>query len=166
MQTTTQGLDFSVAVLMDDLGTAKEISQALRHNDIFAHVYHNLEEYWVGSKLQQPDLTIIDVTKMSFGSIQFKNHPRVMDKTLKYAFFSKDSTKILLQSTIGLAPIGFLHADSTLPAQISTKIMALKNENQKNAELLELKNKAERLSARSQRLISERSSAEEFKAHF
>lgn len=166
MQTTTQGLELSVALLMDDLGTAKEISQALRHNDIFAHVYQNLEEYWVGSKLQQPDLTIIDVTKMSFGSVQFKNHPRVLDRSLRYAFFSKDSTKILLQSTIGLSPAAFLHADTSLPVQISSLIQTLRNEIRTKTELQDLKSKNDRLSARSQRLISERSGAEEFKSHF
>src|SRR4051812_16192413 len=101
MQTTTQGLEFSVALLMDDLACAKEISAALRECDIYAHVYQSLEEFWVSSKIQLPDLTIVDVTKMSQGTAQFRNHPKVMDKSLRYAFYSKDTTRILLQSTIG-----------------------------------------------------------------
>src|SRR4051812_21777812 len=112
MQTTIQGNELSVAILMDDLASAKEIASALRHQNIYAHHYSNLDEFWVATSIQAPDLTIIDVTKMSQGSVQFRAHPKVQDKTLAYAFYSKDSTKILLQSTIGLNPLGYVHNDA------------------------------------------------------
>lgn len=166
MQTTTQGLELSVAILMDDMASAKEISIALRDCDIFAHVYHTLEEFWVACKLEAPDLTIVDVTKMSQGTAQFKNHPRVMDKTLRYAFFSKDSTRILLQSTIGLSPRAFLHSDQSLNSQVQALVNQIKFEKKTVADLEEQRGRAARLANRSQRLLAERSAAEEFKAHF
>jgi hypothetical protein len=97
MQPTIQGIEISVALLMDDLASAKDIASALRQQNILAHYYQSLEEFWVATSIQAPDLAIVDVTKMSQGSIQFRTHPKVVDKTLTYAFFSKDSTKILLQ---------------------------------------------------------------------
>lgn len=166
MLTTTQGLELTVAILMDDLQSAKDISLALRSQNIYAHVYQSLEEFWVAGKLQLPDLLIIDVTKMSQGSAQFRNHPAVVDGSLQYAFFSKDSTKILLQSTMGLRPVGYLHADASLGLQVTTLTRHLDTQKKLEQGLTESKAKVERVSSRTQRILSERSQAEEFRANF
>ena len=166
MQTTLQGIELSVAILMDDLGHAKEIATALRQQNILAHHYQSLDEYWVASSIQLPDLTIIDVTKMSQGSVQFRSHPRVLDKTLNYAFFSKDTTKILLQSTFGLNPIGYIHNDASLNAQVSGLIERTRADILNAKIKADLETRIQRLQSRSQRLISDRTDAEEFRAHF
>lgn len=166
MQTTLQGIELSVAILMDDLQSARDIASALRQHDILAHHYQSLDEFWVASSMQTPDLVIVDVTKMSQGAIQFKSHPKVTDKSLAYAFFSKDSTKILLQSTFGLNPVGYLHNDASLTAQIMSLVTRRASEMKMAKEKAELENRIQRIQARSQRLISERSEAEEFRAHF
>ncbi|WPU66133.1 hypothetical protein [Peredibacter starrii] len=166
MQTTLQGIELSVAILMDDLASAKEIASALRQSNIFAHHYQSLEEFWGACSLELPDLAIIDVTKMSQGSIQFKTHPKVVDRSLAYAFYSKDSTKMLLSSTFNLAPVGYLHHDISLNAQIMN-ILARRRETLKLArDKKELEMRLQRMQARSQRIIAERSDAEEFRAHF
>lgn len=166
MQPTLQGLELSVAILMDDLASAKEIAAALRQQNILAHLYQSLDEFWVASSMQTPDLTIVDVTKMSQGSIQFRSHPKVIDKTLSYAFYSKDTTKILLQSTFGLNPVGYINSDVSLNAQIMTLVTRRVNEINAAREKAELESRIQRVQTRSQRLISERSDAEEFRAHF
>lgn len=166
MQTTLQGIELSVAILMDDLASAKDIASALRQHNILAHHYQSLDEFWVACSLQAPDLTIVDVTKMSQGTIQFRTHPRVVDGTLCYAFYSKESTKILLQSTFGLNPIGYLHSDSSLNFQVMTLIQRRTTEINLRQEKAELEARIQRVQSRSQRLISERSEAEEFRAHF
>lgn len=163
---TTQGTELVVAILMDDLSGAKEVSAALRTQDIFAHHYQSLEEFWGASHLGLPDLLIVDVTKMSQGTVQFRNHPKVKDGTLKYAFFSKDTTKILLQSTLGMEPVGYIHQDIALNSQVRALVTTLRAEKEKNLQLSEMKQKVERIQARSQRLISERAAAEEFSAHY
>lgn len=166
MQTTLQGIELSVAILMDDLASAKEIASALRQNNILAHHFQSLDEFWVASSIQTPDLVIVDVTKMSQGSVQFKQHPKVLDQTLSYIFYSKESTKVLLQSTYGLKPFGYIHNDASLGIQISS-LVERKMEMMKQAlNLKDLEMRIQRLQSRSQRLISDRSSAEEFKAHF
>lgn len=166
MQTTTQGSELTVAILMDDLVSAKEIASALRQNNVLAHHYQSLDEFWVASKLQVPDLTFVDVTKMSLGSVQFRSHPRVIDGTLRYAFVSKDSTKILLQSTHGLKAFGYINLDPSLPAQVTCLTERLLENVRSRKELQEMDQRIHRLQSRSQRLISERSEAEEFRAHF
>lgn len=166
MQTTLQGIELSVAILMDDMNSAKDVASALRQHNILAHHYQSLDEFWVACSIQIPDLTIVDVTKMSQGSIQFRTHPKVQDNSLAYAFFSKDSTKILLQSTLGLNPVGYLHSDISLNAQIMSLVSRRANDIKNHKEKMELESRIQRLQARSQRLISERSDAEEFRAHF
>lgn len=166
MQTTHQGFELTVAILMDDLVSAKEISTALRKQHILAHHYQSLDEFWVACSIQLPDLTIVDVTKMSQGSVQFKNHPKVIDGTLKYAFFSKDTTKILLQSTLGLSPLAFLHMDSSLSLQVEGLINSRIQEMKTAKEIKELEARVSRLQTRSQRMLSERADAEEFRANF
>jgi hypothetical protein len=166
MQTTLQGIELSVAILMDDLASAKEIASALRQNNILAHHFKSLDEFWVASSIQTPDLVIVDVTKMSQGSVQFKQHPKVIDQTLCYAFYSKDSTKVLLQSTYGLKPFGYLHNDASLNVQIMSLVERRADVLKNQKDMKDLEMRITRLQSRSQRLISDRSSAEEFKAHF
>jgi len=166
MQTTIQGLELSVAILMDDMVCAKEVASALRQQNILPHLYQSLDEFWVACNVQTPDLTIIDVTKMSKGPIQFKAHPKVIDKTLRYAFFSKDSTKVLLKSTTGLNPVGYLHHDPSLEFQVTSLVKSQIAEINQLKEIRDLETRIQRLQTRSQRLISERSQAEEFQAHF
>jgi len=166
MQPKLQGIELSVAILMDDFASAKEIASSLRQNNILAHHFQSLDEFWVASSIQTPDLVIVDVTKMSQGSIQFKQHPKVIDQTLCYIFYSKDTTKILLQSTFGLKPFGYIHNDPSLNIQIMSLVeRRIKMLSQHN-EIKELEMRIQRLQTRSQRLISDRSSAEEFKANF
>ena len=166
MQTTTQGIELSVAILMDDLASAKEIASALRQNNILAYHFQNLDEFWVASIIQTPDLVIVDVTKMSQGSVQFKQHPKVIDQSLCYVFYSKESTKILLQSTYGLNPFGYIHNDSSLNVQIISLVNRRVDMIKHQKEMKDLEMRIQRLQTRSQRLISDRSTAEEFKAHF
>lgn len=166
MQTTLQGNELSVAILMDDMASARDIASALRQQNILAHLYQNLDEFWVSCGIQVPDLTIVDVTKMSQGSVQFRNHPKVVDKSLAYAFYSKDTTKILLQSTFGLDPVGYIHNDASLNAQIMSLVNRRIEQMNFAKDKAELESRVQRLQNRSQRLISDRSEAEEFRAHF
>ncbi len=166
MQTTSQGIEMTVAILMDDLASAKDIASALRQNNILAHHYQNLDEFWVASNIQTPDLVIVDVTKMSQGSVQFRFHPKVLNQTLCYAFYSKDTTKILLQSTFGLKPFGYLHQDASLNIQLMTMVERRAETLKQQNTIRDLESRVGRLQSRSQRLISDRSSAEEFQANF
>ena len=166
MQTTIQGTDLSVAILMEDMSSAKEIASALRQNNIFAQLFQNLDEFWVALNIQAPDMVIIDVTKMSQGSVQFKQHPKVLDQSLSYVFYSKESTKVLLQSTYGLKPFGYIHNDAALNFQIMTLVERRREAIKQASDKKELELRINRLQSRSQRLISDRSSAEEFKANF
>lgn len=159
-----QGNDVTVALVADDMFSAKEISLALRKLNIFAYHYQNLEEYWASTHLQIPDLTILDVTKISQGSLQFASHPLVQQGKLNYAIFTKDSTKFLLKSTKFLRPLSYLSMDFTLDYSLNQMIENLIKTNESKKTIDELTQRVDRLKNRNQKIISERSEAEEFRA--
>lgn len=160
-----QGMDLSVALIADDMVSAKEISLTLRKLNIFAYHYQNLEEYWASTHLAIPDLTIIDVTKMTQGPLQFASHPKVVEGKLRYAFFSKESTKILLKSTLALKPMGYLYMDVTLENSLKGLLERIEEEKKNQKTFIELNDRVTRLQTKSKRMIEERSEAEEFKAY-
>ena len=79
--------EFQIALLMEDVVEAKAISDSLREIGIFAHYYSDLDELWVSLNTYTPDLCIVDVKKMSQGTLLFKNHSKVKSNTLKYCFY-------------------------------------------------------------------------------
>src|SRR5690606_39161242 len=88
--------DFSVAILMEDLHDAKELSENLRELGLYAHFYQELDEFWLSANAETPDFAIIDVSKMSQGTLLFKNHPKIINNQIAYAFYYKDENSVLL----------------------------------------------------------------------
>lgn len=158
--------DLTVALLMEDVQGAQGLSLALREAGIFAHFYRELDEFWMAAKLEAPDLAIVDVTKMSFGATKFKDHPRVKDGTLCTAFYHKNETQFLMQSTFNLPAYGYIHGDSALLPQV----LALTNRRRRELAIetrnQELEERISRLQTRSARLIGEKNVGEQFKAQF
>lgn len=162
----TNNREFTVALLMEDAISAREVSAALRQAGIFAHYYSELDQFWVASKMQTPSLAIVDVAKMSFGSTQYKDHPRVRDGSLSTVFYYKDDTRFLLQSATSLPAFGYIQGEVALVAQV----IALVNRRREELKLRhladDLEERVSRLQARSARLIGERSTNEQFKSYF
>lgn len=162
----TNAREFTVALLMEDPASAREVSQALRLAGIFAHYYSELDEFWVASKMNLPDLAIVDVAKMSFGATQFKDHPCVRDASLCTVFFHKDDTRFLLQSALNLPAYGFIYGDVGLVQQVLALVHRRRQEVELRLRADELEERVGRLQTRSARLIGERSTNEQFKSYF
>lgn len=144
--------NFQVAILVEDIADAKAISEGLREIGIFAHYYQDLDELWVSLNTYTPDFCIIDIKKMSQGSLLFKQHPKIASEELKYAFYYKDSAKVLLQSTYGLNHYGYIRADINLVDQLKS-VLRRRNEELRLSELNSSMNeRVNRLRLRGQRL--------------
>ena len=91
--------NFEVALLIEDMEEAREMSDALREIGIYAHYYSDLDEFWVAANAETPDFLVMDVKKMSQGPTLFKNHPKVQNGSLAFAFYYSEDTKILVNST-------------------------------------------------------------------
>lgn len=120
--------EFQVAILIDDVSAAKTISGALREIGIFAHYYNSLEDLWVSANTQSPDLCLVDVKKMSEGSLKLKDHPKVRSGKLKLAFYYTESTKILLHSTFSTANYGLIRGDISLIDQLRNTLKRVHEE--------------------------------------
>ncbi len=152
MRKTQTTKDFQVAILMDDVVEAKAVSDSLREIGIFAHYYQELDDLWVSLNTYTPDLCIVDVTKMSQGTLLFKNHAKVKSHSLKFCFYYKDETKFLMNSCFGLNHYGFVRAELDLLDQLKC-ILRRRNEELRLIEQNEtMEGRIERLKLRGQRL--------------
>ena len=144
--------DFQIALLIEDIAEAKIISDGLREIGIFAHYYQELDDLWVSLNTYTPDLCIVDVKKMSQGTLLFKQHQKVKNNTLKFAFYYKDETKVLLNSCFGLNHYGYLRAEVNIVEQLRS-ILRRRNEELRLLDLTEtMEGRVNRLKLRSQRL--------------
>lgn len=153
MQANQATKQFQIALLMDNISEAKEISDALREIGIYAHFYDSLDEYWVAANSDTPDLTIVDVKKMSSGTMLFKNHPKVKGNALCFAFYYKDETKVLINSTYGLNHYGYIRREINLTGQIQSILKRRNEELHLVEQSIQLANRVDRLQKRSQRLV-------------
>jgi hypothetical protein len=152
MQSNLDLSQFQLALLMDDIAEAKELSDAFRELGLYAHFYDNLDDFWVAANTQTPDLTIVDVKKMSSGTILFKNHPKVQKNGLCFAFYYKDETKVLLNSTYGLNHYGFIRKEINLTGQIQNILRRRNEELHLLEQNKELSARVARLQKRSERI--------------
>ncbi len=137
--------EFQVALLMDDIQDAKGVSDALRELGIFAHYYEDLDEMWVALNAYTPGFCIIDVKKISDGSLQFRRHPKVKAHKLKFAFFYKESTKVLINSIKGLTHYGLIKGELPLSVQLEAIFKRRQDEISLEDELYTLKQRVARL---------------------
>ena len=144
--------DFQVAILMNEIDEAKKVSDELREIGIFAHYYHSLDEMWLSLNTSTPDLCIVDVKLMSQGTLLFKNHPKVKSSELKYCFYYKESTKMLLNSTYGLNHYGLIRSEISIKDQLKSALRRRNDELRLQSEREELSTRLERLRVRSKRL--------------
>jgi len=146
---------FQVALLFDSIAQAKNISDALRDIGIYAHFYSELDEFWVHVNTQTPDFVIVDVKKMSQGTLLLKNHPKAISGDLAFAFYYNKDTEFLTQSTFQFFHYGFVKEELDIRGQVQSilkrhnKELHLKDENKV------LNERVQRIQLRSQRLVED-----------
>ena len=75
--------EISVALLMDDLEAAREVSQVFRIVGVIPHLFQNLEDFWKGVMDGTCSLAVVDVKAMNNGNLLLKDHPLVRSIGLK-----------------------------------------------------------------------------------
>jgi hypothetical protein len=152
----------SIAILARDIVHAKALSDALREFGVFPHVYQELDEFWVATKTQLPDLAIVDVTKMSQGTLIFKHHPRVVEGKLNVAFYYTNDSKFLLNSTFNYQNVGTIDSGLNLVGQIQSILNRLIQSSQQSIRLKSLHERVNRLQVRSSRMLEELNTSIQF----
>lgn len=146
---------FQVALLFDSIKEAKPVSDALRDIGVYAHLYTELDEFWVHINTQTPDLALVDVKKMSQGTLLLKNHPKAQSGDLSFAFYYNEDTKFLTQSTFQFKHYGFIKKEIDLRGQVQSVLKRFNEILHAREENKTLKERVQRLQMRSQRLVED-----------
>jgi hypothetical protein len=147
--------NISVALLMEDLAQAKAFSEVLREFGIFAHYHRDLDEFWVAANTQTPDLAIIDVKKMSQGTLLLKNHPKLIEAKLNLAFYFKAEDRYLANSTFQISNFGLIDSSMQLAGQVEAILHRLTKELDFKRRNMSLSERVQRLQTRSNRILSD-----------
>ncbi|MCO4754331.1 MAG: hypothetical protein KC478_07600 [Bacteriovoracaceae bacterium] len=158
--------NFEVALLIEDIHEAKEVSDALRELGIYAHYYSDLDEFWVAANAETPEFLIIDVKRMSQGSLLFKNHPKVKNNTLRFSFYYSKSSQILVNSTFGLSHYGLISSELDMVGQIRSVLTKRGQEIEALQEKQKLEQRIERLQNRSNRVLKEANQSFNYQKQF
>jgi hypothetical protein len=158
--------DFQVALLMENIGEAKLLTDVLRQVGIYAHFYQNLDEYWVDANTKTPNLTIVDVKKMSDGELLFENHPKVKSGHICFSFFYSEESKFLLNSTYNLNHHGYLKKEISLNGQLMSILRRRNNELHLLDQNVDLVKKIDRVQKRIQVISDKANKAHEFEHQF
>ena len=166
MNTQASTQEFSVSLLIDNISEAKLISDALRELGIYAHFYEDLDEFWVSANTSSPDLAIIDVKKMSQKNLLFKNHPKVKNRQLNFAFFYKESTRPLLNSIRSLSYSGLIALELDLVSQLRSLLLQVERQSQLENENNILRDRVQRLQKRSNKILKDVEVSYNFEGQF
>jgi hypothetical protein len=157
---------FQIALLIEDISEAKIISDGLREIGVYAHYYQDLDDLWVSLNTYTPDLCIVDVKKMSQKNLLFKQHPKVKNNSLKFSFYYKKSTQMLLNSTHGMAHYGLIRAELNINDQLKAIVKRRCDELDLVEQNKTLKLRIERLKSRSNSLTKNIEQSQETLAGF
>jgi hypothetical protein len=146
---------YQVALLFESPAQAKGVSEALRDLGIYAHFYSELDEFWVHINTQTPDFAIVDVRKMSQGTLLLKNHPKAISGDLAFAFYYDKNTEFLTQSTFQYFHYGFIKSELDIRGQVQSILKRHNQELHLRDENNTLKERVNRLQLRSQRLVED-----------
>lgn len=147
--------NFQVSLLIDDINEAKDLSDALREIGIYAHYYDDLDEFWVAANAQTPDFAVIDVKKMSQGSLLLKNHPKVQNSTLCFAFYYSEATKVLANPAFGFNHYGLIKKELSLLGQLRQALRRRNEELRLIEDNKKQRDRIERLQTRSNRILQD-----------
>ena len=164
--TSTNFNKFEVALLIEDIQEAKEVSDALRNMGIYAHYYNNLDEFWVAANAETPDFLLVDVKRMSQGNLLFKNHPKVKSGALKFGFFYTKSSKILVNSTFGMGHYGLVTSELDLTGQLNSVLEKIDREIKSDLEKKKLQERVQRLQTRANKVMEDAGKSFKFQSHF
>ena len=136
--------ELSVALLMDDLEAAREVSQVFRLVGVIPHLFQNLEDFWKGVMDGTCSLAVVDVKSMNQGNLLFKEHPLIRSGKIAVAFWYTDATQALTYSTFEIPNLGLIRKGISLKGQIKSALRNFNEQNRLRSENTALKIAAEK----------------------
>lgn len=144
----------SIALLMEDINEAKELSDILRKTGVLPHIYQDLKTFWYESLEKIPSLCIVDVKMMTDGELLLKNHPYVKNDQLPLSFFYRKETEPLLYSTYEIFNFGTISKELSLKGQIKSLLRRFNNMKASEEESMNLSIENKKLSSQVGRIVA------------
>lgn len=110
----------SVALLMDDVEAARDLSRIFRKVGVIPFIYQDLQHFWDDIYGQRPALSVVDVKMMSQGELLFRDHPLVKSSQLELSFYYGEDSRPLLYSVYELDHLGLISDELNLKGQVKT----------------------------------------------
>lgn len=132
----TAKAELSVALLIEDLKEAKELTRVFKQAGVHPHLYTDLKDFWHGTLERLPALCLVDVRLMSEGDLLLKNHPYVKTEQMPLCFFDSGESLPLMYSTYEMYNLGTIRKSEPYTGQIKStlrrlnKVMALEEKSQ------------------------------------
>ncbi|MBH48281.1 MAG: hypothetical protein CME71_08950 [Halobacteriovorax sp.] len=145
--------ELSVALLMDDLEAAREVSQVFRLVGVIPHLFQSLEEFWKGVMDGTCSLAVVDVKSMNQGNLLFKDHPMVRSGKIAVSFWYTESTQALTYSTFDIPNLGLIRKGVSLKGQIKSALRIFNEQNKLRTENRALKIDSEKFDRQIDQLI-------------
>jgi hypothetical protein len=117
--------ELSVALLLNDLDLAREVTAIFKKAGVHPHIYNDLREFWQGTLERLPSLCLVDVQMMSQGDLLLQHHPYVKAEQMPLSFFYSDETEPLMFSTYELYHLGTVRKKAPLAGQVKSILRRL-----------------------------------------
>lgn len=144
----------SVALLIEDIREAKELSLVFRQAGIIPHIYEDLKSFWFGSLKETPTLSIVDVKLSTQDELVLKNHPKILDGSLTLSFFYTAQSEALLFSTFEINHVGLLRQGISYDGQVKAMLRRLNELNLLKEKAQNWEVQSAQLDGKIERLIS------------
>lgn len=112
--------ELTVAILIEDLKMARDISAIFRKVGIVPSIFTDLKEFWERALNSLPSLCLVHVELMSDGQVSLAHHPCVKSAELPVAFLYDAQSSPLLHSTFEVFNLGLINLDFRLSGQIKS----------------------------------------------
>ena len=110
--------ELEVAILLDEIRDAKEISSVFKKAGVIPHFYEDFKSFWHGTLINVPDFCLVDVKRMSDGELVLKRHPNVKNEKMLLGFFYSEESAPLLYSTFEIFNLGFIKRGDNYSGQL------------------------------------------------
>jgi hypothetical protein len=134
----------SVALLIDDLEEARELTRVFKKAGVHPHLYTELKDFWRGTLERLPALCLVDVKLISQGDLLLKNHPYVKAELMPLCVFDTGLSQPLMYSTYELFTLGTIRKGEPYTGQVKSALRRLNK-------LMSLEEKAQNEGYRTQR---------------
>lgn len=121
----TEKNQLSVALLMEDMQEAKELSRVFKKMEIHPYVYTDLRSFWQGTLERLPSLSIVDVKLSSQSGLFLKDHPYLKTEQMPLAFYLSEQNKPLLHSVYEIFHLGVIRKGESYLGQVKSTLKRL-----------------------------------------